>query len=142
MPINTEHNVASSFNIPLHPTPFEDESLTSYLRRLAIANHYPIGFFYKTKDNKQWDFSLRKAADFEFLSHTRVIKREMLDKLTLRRYPVVFHVWDDVFYIFEYLFMSKKLRVCPLCLKEALYYRLHWYYLTFPPETVPLESRI
>jgi len=127
------------------PKPFPGESLTSYVYRLAMACHYL---------SPDWVVKLpRGQGDLDVLADARIIDR--LSALTLLPSEDVvgltafgcleggdrdldFH-WDGIPWR-DLVCTAQECKICPECLKESAYLRVHW--LLRPVTACPKHTKL
>ncbi len=116
-----------------HPKPYEDESLASYLNRLAIENSVPY-FWIKSHVNIRINtdnHTINRIKDIETIkriAHIANLKVEQVYNMTIHKY--IFGSWyknKEIKSQYPFNgFDSCSVKFCPLCLKENNYQRLSW----------------
>lgn len=129
--------------LPIHPQPYPEELLTSWMVRLALENGWHLHTFYKeiigykkpiwTRDADKYD----QSALIECLSVRTGVSTERIRQLSLQSYNgTLFHGnpkaaylrWISPLGIYHRRRKLLGLQFCPLCLKEQPngYYRKYW----------------
>ena len=127
--------------LPLHPHPFEDELLTSWMVRLSFAN----GFFLHTFYNKVLNYKLpiwnrdvdrySPAELFNLLAGVTGQSYKRLEMLTFTEYECFLYNkvtingnsrWIMPLGIYHRKRKRFGMQFCPVCLKENIYYRKKW----------------
>jgi hypothetical protein len=132
--------------------PYPDESLASLLGRLAAANYYPklrwlTQFLpgsadpYKSHPNLNL---IREQAAYERLVELTHLTQATLTSLTLHRFAPRLQSRECGPWLArglgnEFIRSQAAGQVCPLCLAEAPYHRLHW---DLRPVVVCLQHRV
>ena len=125
--------------LPCHPQPYEDESLSGYLSRVATANGLPLMWALMQQGFPEWEYWQMRQVGWEYLAdlgRLPQLTRQTIDKLQrLTVLPLLQKVYPTSMWQSamrhqpgSYLrtIVKKNLAVCPLCLQERLYTRLLW----------------
>lgn len=115
-----------------HPQPFDDESLSGYLFRLAILNFCSLKMIYSELklnhrvSNYYIDTANISDADFKWLSEKTKCQYDVLSNL---RFITIDN--SNIFYLYNNKInisniSSTKAKVCPLCLLKHEYIRKIW----------------
>ncbi|WHI49084.1 TniQ family protein [Microbulbifer sp. VAAF005] len=127
--------------LPIHPHPYEDELLSSWMIRLSFSNGYlPHTFYSKVLLYKQsiWNVDIDRHQPeglLELLEKQSGQSIEKLKRLTLNNY--LGYLFDSVTIngnsrwimplgIYHREHKRPGLQFCPRCLEEKIYYRRHW----------------
>ncbi|KRF06768.1 hypothetical protein ASG89_18070 [Paenibacillus sp. Soil766] len=116
--------------LPIRPSPRDDESLVSYIYRLAYANYYDdVSIVYDLlgidiNKIRTHGFQLgNEKIDTSILSGITGIDQIVFDSLSLNiknSNSVIQNTID------QFVIRNIKKQFCPLCLKESIYYREIW----------------
>src|SRR5690554_479786 len=129
--------------LPIHPQPYPEELLTSWMVRLALENGWHLHSFYKVTLGYQktiWNRDTDKYNHpdlFDCLSVATGVSKEKIQQLSLQSYNgILFHGnlkaanlrWILPLGIYHRRRKLLGLQYCPLCLNEQPvgYYRKYW----------------
>jgi len=113
--------------------PYRDESLLSYIYRLAKDNNCPVGWIVKEckldkvyKDNYfTFDYNDR---EMELLASAVEMDKSTIMDMTMSKYYLHFDKNYPSGYFFIQNNFKNGIKYCPLCLKEQNYHRLFWQF--------------
>jgi hypothetical protein len=125
--------------LPAHPQPEPLESLTSYLIRLAEANHIRTrhrlaALCFSNRYSKSWEAMDHLPKSFDLLPLAAVCSVPALQATTSMHLARKFARSPRSASLSRFLrgCVAKDLRYCPACLKEGRYYSLTWRFLALP----------
>ncbi len=129
--------------LPIHPRPFPDELLSSWLVRLALSNGFNVHSFYSSLlryKNPLWNRDLDRGIELELsriLSQRTGVSAEQIESLALASYSGFLFSklrihgssrWINPVGIYHRQHTRFGLQCCPMCLKAdpTPYFRRHW----------------
>lgn len=129
--------------LPVHPQPFPDELLSSWLVRLAHSNHFKVHTFCRLfigEKREIWNRDIDVNAPawlIEAICKVTSLKKELVEQTTLksfegllidRIYPNTVTPWILPLGVFHRNRTLQGLQYCPICLKldDYPYYRKQW----------------
>jgi len=132
-------NYSKFLRFPLHCIPYFDELLSSYIYRLAAQNRISTFFIMHHIGNTYAGLSVRVRYNINMISDFNCLKQlcylagfdtEIFQRMTMHKYKKILSMegrknsaWQTSN---NFWFNAIRIRICPFCLKEAMYYRVHW----------------
>lgn len=106
-----------------HPGPYENESLASFMSRMAVENSCMTRWLlneFKLQRLSQFN-SITYSREIESISNSVNLTSIKIEKMIMMRYSaskVLIHNPSFLYY--------EKSKYCPLCMREKSYQRLYW----------------
>lgn len=132
-------NYSKFLRFPLHCIPYIDELLSSFIYRLSEQNRISTFFIMQHIGNTYAGLSVRVRYNINMISGFNYLKQlcnltgfdtEIFKRMTMHNYKKIFLVEGHKNSAWQtsnnFWFNAIRIRICPFCLKEAMYYRIHW----------------